>query len=320
MAARPMAARSSSSPWREASRPFSPWHLHGGQFLMEIDRVLRPGGYWVHSGAPANGTQECAGIDAAAASLCWRSVADQNGVTIWQKPASHVGCNAAMSPLFCTGQKREHKWDGDVDPCVTPIEESAAPPREATAAGTLRHDGETWKGRVARYKAVATHLGQKGRLRNLLDMNARLGGFAAALADDPVWVMNVVPAAGGGDTDTLSAIYQRGLIGAYHDWCEPLPTPAMSYDLLHADSLFTMYRDRCAMEGILLEMDRILRPGRAVIIRDDIAILSKIKSFVIDRMRWDVQIVDGEDGADDHEKILFAAKTCCNDEDRDQEQ
>ncbi|BAT11715.1 Os10g0522000, partial [Oryza sativa Japonica Group] len=26
-----------------------PWHLHGGRFLMEIDRVLRPGGYWVHS-------------------------------------------------------------------------------------------------------------------------------------------------------------------------------------------------------------------------------------------------------------------------------
>jgi hypothetical protein len=99
-----------------------------------------------------------------------------------------------------------------------------------------------------------------------------------------------------------------------------LPTPALSYDLLHADSLFTMYRDRCDMEDILLEMDRILRPGRAVIIRDDIAILARIKNFLTDRMRWDCQIFDGEDGSDDREKILFAAKTCCNDEDRDQEQ
>jgi hypothetical protein len=94
----------------------------------------------------------------------------------------------------------------------------------------------------------------------------------------------------------------------------------LSYDLLHADSLFTMYRDRCDMEDILLEMDRILRPGRAVIIRDDIAILARIKNFLTDRMRWDCQIFDGEDGSDDREKILFAAKTCCNDEDRDQEQ
>uniref|UniRef100_A0A0E0F029 Methyltransferase n=1 Tax=Oryza meridionalis TaxID=40149 RepID=A0A0E0F029_9ORYZ len=300
-----------------------PWHLHGGRFLMEIDRVLRPGGYWVHSGAPANGTHERAAIEAAAGSMCWRSVADQNGVTVWQKPVSHVGCDTGEnSPRFCAGQNKKFKWDSDVEPCITPIQEGAAPPREATAAEALRRDGERWTRRVARYKAVATQLGQKGRLRNLLDMNARRGGFAAALADDPVWVMNAVPETGGGDTDTdtLPAIYDRGLIGAYHDWCEPLPTPAMSYDLLHADSLFTMYRDRCDMEGILLEMDRILRPGRAVIIRDDIAILAKMKNFFTDRMRWDCQIFDGEDGSDDREKILFAAKTCCNDEDRDQEQ
>uniref|UniRef100_A0A0E0R1I4 Methyltransferase n=1 Tax=Oryza rufipogon TaxID=4529 RepID=A0A0E0R1I4_ORYRU len=300
-----------------------PWHLHGGRFLMEIDRVLRPGGYWVHSGAPANGTHERAAIEAAAASMCWRSVADQNGVTVWQKPVGHVGCDAGEnSPRFCAGQNKKFKWDSDVEPCITPIQEGAAPPREASAAEALRRDSETWTRRVARYKAVATQLGQKGRLRNLLDMNARRGGFAAALADDPVWVMSVVPATGGGDTDTdtLPAIYDRGLIGAYHDWCEPLPTPALSYDLLHADSLFTMYRDRCDMEDILLEMDRILRPGRAVIIRDDIAILARIKNFFTDRMRWDCQIFDGEDGSDDREKILFAAKTCCNDEDRDQEQ
>uniref|UniRef100_A0A0D3HFR8 Methyltransferase n=1 Tax=Oryza barthii TaxID=65489 RepID=A0A0D3HFR8_9ORYZ len=307
-----------------------PWHLHarwfvgsGGRFLMEIDRVLRPGGYWVHSGAPANGTHERAAIEAAAASMCWRSVADQNGVTVWQKPVGHVGCDAGEnSPRFCAGQNKKFKWDSDVEPCITPIQEGAAPPREASAAEALRRDSETWTRRVARYKAVATQLGQKGRLRNLLDMNARRGGFAAALADDPVWVMSVVPATGGGDTDTdtLPAIYDRGLIGAYHDWCEPLPTPALSYDLLHADSLFTMYRDRCDMEDILLEMDRILRPGRAVIIRDDIAIFARIKNFFTDRMRWDCQIFDGEDGSDDREKILFAAKTCCNDEDRDQEQ
>lgn len=55
------------------------------------------------------------------------------------------------------------------------------------------------------------------RYRNVMDMNAFYGGFAAGLMfrDDPVWVMNVVPTSG---PNTLSAIYDRGLIGVAHDW------------------------------------------------------------------------------------------------------
>lgn len=48
-----------------------------------------------------------------------------------------------------------------------------------------------------------------------MDMNALYGGFAVALSDFPVWVMNVVPAK---MQNTLSAIYDRGLVGAFHDW------------------------------------------------------------------------------------------------------
>ena len=53
--------------------------------------------------------------------------------------------------------------------------------------------------------------------RNVMDMNALYGGFAANLMirGDPVWVMNVVPTS---VSNTLSAIYDRGLIGVNHDW------------------------------------------------------------------------------------------------------
>lgn len=56
-----------------------------------------------------------------------------------------------------------------------------------------------------------------------MDMNAVYGGFAAniAAANDPVWVMNVVPAFG---PNTLHAIYDRGLLGVVHDWQVPLPS------------------------------------------------------------------------------------------------
>lgn len=52
-------------------------------------------------------------------------------------------------------------------------------------------------------------------IRNVMDMNAFLGGFSVALSTWPVWVMNVVPTT---TNNTLSAIYDRGLIGAFHDW------------------------------------------------------------------------------------------------------
>jgi hypothetical protein len=47
-------------------------------------------------------------------------------------------------------------------------------------------------------------------------MNAKFGGFAAALVNDPLWVMNMVPTVG--NSTTLGAIYERGLIGSYQDW------------------------------------------------------------------------------------------------------
>lgn len=61
------------------------------------------------------------------------------------------------------------------------------------------------------------------------------------------------------------------------------------------------------MEDVLLEMDRILRPDGMVIFRDDVDVLVKIKSHT-DRMRWESQIMDHEDGPLQREKILLAVK------------
>lgn len=98
----------------------------------------------------------------------------------------------------------------------------SVPPR--IAAGTVlgvteesfRADTTAWKKRVAYYKRLDAQLAERGRYRNLLDMNAYLGGFAAALVHDPVWVMNVQPVHA--RPNTLGVIFERGLIGTYHDW------------------------------------------------------------------------------------------------------
>lgn len=54
-------------------------------------------------------------------------------------------------------------------------------------------------------------------LRNVLDMNAHLGGFNAALLETKksVWVMNVVPTSG---RNSLPLIVDRGFVGVLHDW------------------------------------------------------------------------------------------------------
>lgn len=65
--------------------------------------------------------------------------------------------------------------------------------------------------------------------------------FAAALIKEPLWVMNTVPVDG---PDTLPVIFDRGLIGIYHDWCEAFNTYPRSYDLLHSSFLFANLSQR----------------------------------------------------------------------------
>jgi hypothetical protein len=82
-------------------------------------------------------------------------------------------------------------------------------------ASLFEADTQKWVKRVSYYK---TSLGVKlgtAHIRNVMDMSAFFGGLAAAVASDDVWVMNVVP---GQKPLTLGVIYDRGLIGVYHDW------------------------------------------------------------------------------------------------------
>lgn len=330
------------------SRCLIPWGQNDGIYLAEVDRVLRPGGYWILSGPPINwrkhwrGWQrttedlkaELTGIENVAKSLCWKKLVEKNDIAIWQKPTNHLNCKfgrkGARKLPFCPAQNPDMAWYTKMETCLTllpdvsnkeetgggevakwPERLTSIPPRisrgtvKGVTAEIFGRDQELWKRRVSYYKTVNNQLAQRGRYRNLLDMNSHLGGFAAALIKDPVWVMNVVPVEA--QVDTLGVIYERGLIGTYQNWCEAMSTYPRTYDLIHANSVFTLYKDRCEMEDILLEMDRILRPEGSVIFRDDVDILVKIKR-IIDRLNWDSQIVDHEDGPHQREKLLFAVK------------
>lgn len=86
-----------------------------------------------------------------------------------------------------------------------------------------------------------------------------------------------------------------------------MSTYPRTYDFIHADSVFSLYENKCEMEDILLEMDRILRPEGGIIIRDDVDMVVKIKR-ITDGLKWDSQIVDHEDGPLVRQKLFFAVK------------
>ncbi|XP_021911541.1 probable methyltransferase PMT18 [Carica papaya] len=330
------------------SRCLIPWKNYDGMYLIEVDRILRPGGYWILSGPPIHWKkywrgwertqedlkQEQDAIEEVAKSLCWKKVIEKEDLAIWQKPMNHKECIKSKEvygkPPICNSGNPDYAWYKDMETCITPMPEVsnsgevaggavekwperafALPPRIAwgtitgVTSDSFREDNEVWKERVTHYKRIIAPLVQ-GRYRNIMDMNAYLGGFAAAMLKYPVWIMNVVPT--NSEKDTLGAIYERGLIGTYQDWCEAFSTYPRTYDLIHASGVFSFYQDRCDMTYILLEMDRILRPEGTVIFRDTVDVLVKIQSKT-NGMRWKSQIMDHESGPFNPEKILLAVKT-----------
>ncbi|KAI4312854.1 hypothetical protein MLD38_037644 [Melastoma candidum] len=330
------------------SRCLIPWKDYNGQYLIEVDRVLRPGGYWILSGPPINWKkhwrgwertqedlkQEQDSIEEVAKRLCWKKVIEKGDLAIWQKPINHINCVKSRSvyktPHICKGDNGDAAWYKDMEMCITPLPEVsssdevaggelenwpdrafAIPPRirsgslPGITAEKFKEDNDLWRKRLTYYKHIISPLTQ-GRFRNIMDMNANLGGFAASFSKYPVWVMNVVPA--NADHDTLGVIYERGFIGTYHDWCEAFSTYPRTYDLIHAGGVFSIYQDRCDIKYILLEMDRILRPEGTVIFRDTVEVLLKVKA-ITDGMRWNSKIMDHESGPFNPEKILMAVKS-----------
>ncbi|KAL9673796.1 hypothetical protein QQ045_030058 [Rhodiola kirilowii] len=326
------------------SRCLIPWGEYNGLYLIEVDRILRPGGYWILSGPPINWKKHSKGwqrtredlnaeqtlIEDVAKSLCWKKFVEKDDLAIWQKPVNHLHCKPSK-PSFCPNlQDPDTAWYTKLETCLTPLptvssEDEVAggalerwpkrlntvPPRikngmvEGITEETFKQDSELWRKRVEYYKSKNNQIGH-GRYRNILDMNAHLGGFAAALVKERrSWVMNIVPV--NVTKDTLGVIYERGLIGTYQDWCEAMSTYPRTYDLIHADSIFNLYNGRCEMDDILLEMDRILRPEGSVIFRDDVDVIENIQRS-LGELEWDSQIVDHEDGPLMREKLLFAVK------------
>ncbi|ONK79604.1 uncharacterized protein A4U43_C01F8060 [Asparagus officinalis] len=220
-------------------------------------------------------------------------------------------------PMCSSRDDPDAVWGVPMKACITPYSEqnhrdqgsglvpwparlTTPPPRLADFDYTtemFEKDTETWQQRVENYWKLLSRKIKPNTIRNIMDMRANLGSFAAALKDRDVWVMNVVPEDG---PNTLKIVYDRGLIGSIHDWCEAYSTYPRTYDLLHAWTVFSgIEKKGCSAEDLLIEMDRILRPTGFVIVRDTKIVIDFIKKH-LKALHWEeVARVDAEPNEDD---------------------
>ncbi|KAF5468474.1 hypothetical protein F2P56_012622 [Juglans regia] len=301
------------------------WHLNGGKLLLEMNRILRPGGYFILS-SKHDSIEEEEAMTRLTASICWNILAHKTdevsevGVKIYQKPESNdiYELRRKKNPPLCKeNENPDAAWYISIKTCLhtipSAIEQHGAewpeewPKRLETYPEWLNDkekliaDTNHWKAIVD--KSYLTGIGiDWSNIRNVLDMKAIYGGFAAALSQQKVWVMNVVPVHA---PDTLPFIFERGLLGIYHDWCESFGTYPRSYDLLHADHLFSRLKNRCKQPvSIVVEMDRILRPGGWAIIREKVEILDPLEG-ILRSLHWEIRMTY----AQDKEGIICAQKT-----------
>ncbi|XP_023732042.1 probable methyltransferase PMT23 [Lactuca sativa] len=284
------------------------WDGDGGKPLLELNRILRPGGVFIWSATPVYRDDErdkkvWESMVALTESICWKVVAksfDSSGIglVIYEKPVSSscYESRKVNNPPVCDEDAHaKTSWYTPLDGCISRIPTTTTWPTPWPQRLKTKPDGYGLQGfdeDTRKWSEIVTNVYLENlgvnwsNVRNVMDMNAGYGGFAAALTDVPLWVMNVVPV---NMPDTLPVIFDRGLIGIYHDWCESLNTYPRSYDLLHSSFLFGNLTQRCEMLDSAVEMDRILRPGGVVIVEDSKEMLKKLRQ-ILRSLHWSTSL------------------------------
>ncbi|KAM7527311.1 hypothetical protein LguiB_030721 [Lonicera macranthoides] len=274
------------------------WLQRDGILLFELDRLLRPGAYFAYSSPEAYAEDEedlriWKEMSSLAERMCWKIAAKKKQTVIWIKPIrndyDHRVGGSKLAP-----------W---------PARLTTPPPRLADFSYSgefFQRDTRIWERRVESYWNLLSPMIKVDTLRNLMDMKANIGSFAAALVNKDVWVMNVVPEDA---PNTLKIVYDRGLIGTVHNWCQAFSTYPRTYDLLHAWTLLSdIEKKGCSVEDLLIEMDRVLRPKGFIIVRDKRPVVAFIKRY-LKPLHWEgVAMADEPESEYDENEVVFVIR------------
>ncbi|KAI3816635.1 hypothetical protein L1987_16338 [Smallanthus sonchifolius] len=321
------------------------WDDKDGLLLIEADRILKPGGYFVlHGNSLSTKKGSMANpIEEFARKICWNFIAQQEETFIWQKTVDPQRCLSSVQTIPpCTEEREDiQSYYQPLASCVggttskrwAPIQNRSSS-SQITAAELeiygkyypwIQHDEfyedfESSLSALRNYWSLLTPLifsdhpkrpGDEDPLppynmiRNVMDMNARYGGLNAAFLEEGKAVW-VMNVVPIRARNTLPVIFDQGFAGVLHNWCEPFPTYPLTYDMLHANGLLSyLISEQCSITNLLLEMDRILRPEGWVVLSDEVGPIEKARSIAT-QIRWEARVIDLENGSD--QRILVCQK------------
>ncbi|XP_039810615.1 probable methyltransferase PMT23 isoform X2 [Panicum virgatum] len=187
------------------------WYADGGKPLLELNRVLRPGGYYIWSATPVyrkdqRDKDDWNAMIALTNSICWRTVVRSRdiskiGVVIYQKPTSN-SCYLMRKnnepPLCSESDGSRSPWYTPLDSCLFPTVSSSGggntwpiswPERldmkhSTTSKNTsfqfsqekVDSDANNWKDLVSEVYLNEFAVNWSS-VRNVMDMNAGFGGY-----------------------------------------------------------------------------------------------------------------------------------------------
>ncbi|OAY82033.1 putative methyltransferase PMT6 [Ananas comosus] len=187
------------------------WHENDGILLKEVDRLLRPNGYFVYSAPPAYRKDKDYPIIwdklvNLTAAMCWKLIARQVQTAIWLKPEDD-SCrkqNAERNLLsICDAiDDSVPSWKTPMRNCLILSTEQSnfqrlppRPDRLSVYSKSLEKIGVTpekfdmnnqfWQEQVRQYWTLIS--ADKTDIRNVMDMSAYYGGFSVALSTLPAW-------------------------------------------------------------------------------------------------------------------------------------
>ncbi|RXI08904.1 hypothetical protein DVH24_023048 [Malus domestica] len=244
------------------------WTRDDGILLLEVNRMLRAGGYFAWAAQPVykheevleEQWQEMLNLTTR---LCWELVSKQGYVAIWKKPVNnscYLNRDEGTKPPLCDPSDDPDKvWYVDLKACITRLPENgygtnvtAWPDRLQTPPDRLQSiQIDAFISRKELFKAESRYCHElvggyvrglkwkKFRLRNVMDMRAGFGG--------------------------------------------------------------------CDISTIMLEMDRMLRPGGRAYIRDSISVMDELQA-IGNAMGWRVNLRDTSEGPHASYRLFIGEK------------
>ncbi|XP_050150991.1 probable methyltransferase PMT1 [Malus sylvestris] len=197
------------------------WLQRDQILLFELDRVLRPGGYFAYSSPEAYAQDEedlriWKAMSALVKRMCWKIAAKRNQTVIWVKPLTN-DCYmerppGTQPPLCRSDDDPDAVYNVKMEACITPYSEqnhrargsglapwltrlTTPPPRLGDfgySSDIFEKDMEVWQQQVENYWNLLSPKISSNTIRNVMDMKANLGSFVGALKNKDVWV-NMVP-------------------------------------------------------------------------------------------------------------------------------